>query len=212
MFRWAIVMILASLGLLTPSMAAQAIDFTHSAFAQSGKVTSIPIGHAEFCQTRPAECRRNATVVQAVALDETAWSQLLEVNYKYNTEVRPVTDKDLFRVTEFWTYPSGAGDCEDYVLAKRRALIEAGWPASTLLITVVRQPDGTGHAVLIARTDRGDLVLDNQSGKVLRWSETPYTYIKRQSQADAGAWVELFDNRSNMVGGIPSVSVGSTSR
>ncbi len=39
--------------------------------------------------------------------------------------------------------------------------------------------------MLLVRTDRGDLVLDNQDGRVLLWNETPYTYLKRQSQADA---------------------------
>lgn len=212
MFRWAIELLLAVTIVILPSSAALAVDFSHPAFAQSGKVTSIPVGHAEFCRSRPAECGRNSAVVQAVALDEDAWDELLQINFKYNTEVRPVSDDDLYRVTEFWTYPNGAGDCEDYVLAKRRALIDAGWPASTLLITVVRQADGAGHAVLIARTDRGDLVLDNQNSKVLTWSETPYVYVKRQSQADAGLWVELFDNRSNIIGGGSTVAVGSTNQ
>ncbi len=212
MFRWGIKLLLVAAIVLAPSTVAFAVDLSHSAFAQSGKITSIPVGHMEFCRSRPAECGRNSEVVQAVSLDQAAWDELIRVNYKYNTEVRPVTDDDLYRVAEFWTYPSGAGDCEDYVLAKRRALIDAGWPASTLLITVVRQADGAGHAVLIARTDRGDLVLDNQASKVLRWSETPYEYVKRQSQADAGTWVELFDNRLNNPDGISTAAVGSTNQ
>ena len=61
------------------------------------------------------------------------------------------------------------------------------------MMTVVRQPNGEGHAVLMVRTDRGDLVLDNQDGRVLVWSDTPYEYIKRQSQADPRKLVGITD-------------------
>jgi predicted transglutaminase-like cysteine proteinase len=39
-------------------------------------------------------------------------------------------------------------DCEDYVLLKRRMLMQAGWPREALLVTVVRDKKGDGHAVL----------------------------------------------------------------
>ncbi|MEO9297409.1 transglutaminase-like cysteine peptidase [Devosia alba] len=183
--------------LVTPTVA---IDTTNVAFVQThAGTTSIPIGHAEFCQSRPDECRPNAQIVPSIALTETLWLQLLHVNAQVNATVVPVTDQDLYQVTEFWTYPNGYGDCEDYVLAKRRELINAGWPASTLLIAVVKQANGEGHAVLMARTDRGDLVLDNQVGSIDLWSATPYQFIKRQSQANAGQWVDMIDNREVVV-------------
>ena len=55
--------------------------------------------------------------------------------------------------------------------------------------------DGEGHAVLLVRTDRGDLVLDNQVGTIDLWNQTPYKFIKRQSQANAGQWVDMIDGR-----------------
>jgi len=177
----------------------QALDITNVAFVQTqGGNTSIPVGHAEFCKARPAECGRNADVVTAVALTEGLWQQLLTVNAAFNEQIVPVTDQDLYQVAEFWTYPNGYGDCEDYALAKRRALIEAGWPASTLLMAVVKQQSGEGHAVLMVRTDRGDLVLDNQVGSIDLWSQTSYKFIKRQSQADAGQWVDMIDTRDTV--------------
>ena len=176
--------------------AAELVNFDNPAFAAVSTMrASIPVGHAEFCQTHPSECGVNANPVQAEILTEARWQDLLEVNATINAAVIPVTDRDLYQTEEFWTYPNGYGDCEDYVLAKRRALIERGWPASTLLISVVRQPNGEGHAVLMARTDRGDLVLDNQEGLIKLWNETPYRFVKRQSQADSGAWVDIFDQR-----------------
>ncbi|MET3924984.1 transglutaminase-like cysteine peptidase [Devosia sp. 2618] len=174
----------------------QALDLTNVAFIQTSKgPTSIPVGHAEFCKSRADECRPHSNPVSAVSLDERLWQELINVNAYNNQAIVPVSDMDLYGVEEFWTYPNGYGDCEDYALAKRRDLINAGWPASTLLMTVVKQTNGEGHAVLVVRTDRGDLVLDNQVGSIELWSNTPYKFIKRQSQADAGKWVDMFDDR-----------------
>lgn len=179
---------------------AQAFDTTNVAFVQTvGGTTSIPVGHAEFCQHRPDECRANPDPVAAVSLNEGLWQQLLAVNAGINQAIVPVTDQELYQVAEFWTYPNGYGDCEDYALAKRRELINAGWPASTLLMAVVKQANGEGHAVLMVRTDRGDLVLDNQIGTVDLWNQTPYKFIKRQSQANAGQWVDMIDDRDIVI-------------
>ena len=189
--------VLALAALIGP---AQAFDTTNVAFVQTiGGTTSIPVGHAEFCNSRPDECRADPNPVAAVPLTEGLWQQLLSVNAGINQQVVPVTDQDLYQVAEFWTYPNGYGDCEDYALAKRRELINAGWPASTLLMAVVKQANGEGHAVLMVRTDRGDLVLDNQIGSIDLWSQTPYKFIKRQSQADAGQWVDMIDTRDIVV-------------
>ena len=177
-----------------------AFDMTNVAFVQTrAGVASIPVGHAEFCQQRPQECGPNAQQVSAVSLTEPLWQQLLTVNAQVNAAVVPVTDEQLYKVSEFWTYPNGYGDCEDYALEKRRQLIDMGWPVSTLLMTVVKQPNGEGHAVLMVRTDRGDLVLDNQVGSVDLWNATPYKFIKRQSQANAGQWVDMIDDRQVVV-------------
>ena len=190
----------AIMGLAALASPALALDTTNIAFVQTNAgTTSIPVGHAEFCKSRPQECRANAQVVPAVGLNEALWQQLLAVNAHINATVVPVTDQDLYQVTEFWTYPNGYGDCEDYALAKRRDLINAGWPASTLLMAVVKQANGEGHAVLMVRTDRGDLVLDNQVGSIDVWNATPYKFIKRQSQANAGQWVDMIDNREVVV-------------
>lgn len=186
----------AVLALAAMAAPTKALDTSNVAFVQTlATATSIPVGHLEFCKSRPQECGPNSDAVSAVPLDEGLWQQLLNVNAYVNQTVVPVTDEDLYKVAEFWTFPNGYGDCEDYVLEKRRQLINAGWPASTLLISVVKQANGEGHAVLLVRTDRGDLVLDNQIGSIDLWSQTPYKFVKRQTQANAGQWVEMIDTR-----------------
>ena len=162
-------------------------------------LTSVPVGHAEFCAIHKHECGPNTHIVDTVTLTQALWQQLLDVNNAVNTRVQPVTDEVLYKVAEYWTYPHGYGDCEDYALEKRRELIALGWPASTLLMTVVRQQNGEGHAVLTVRTDRGDLILDNQEGLVRPWDDTPYRYLKRQSQTNSADWVTIVDNRAATV-------------
>jgi predicted transglutaminase-like cysteine proteinase len=54
-----------------------------------------------------------------------------------------------------------------HVLLKRRLLMRAGWPREALLVTVVRNRNDEGHAVLMVKTDRGEFILDNQADDVL---------------------------------------------
>ena len=60
-------------------------------------------------------------------------------------------------------------------------LMQAGWPRQALLVTVVRDKRGDGHAVLTVKTDKGEFVLDNQNPEILLWSQTGYRFVKRQS-------------------------------
>lgn len=170
------------------------VDFSHPAFAPVAGSTSVPIGAAEFCKANRYDCMAGA-MRDVEVLTDSNWMQLMAVNDSFNREIVPVTDIELYNVTERWAYPDGQGDCEDFALAKRRALIEMGWAPSTLLMTVVRQANGEGHAVLMVRTDRGDLVLDNQDGRILLWNDTNYEFIKRQSQTDPRKWVGITDPR-----------------
>ena len=150
-----------------------------------------PFGFVSFCERFPADCDRSNSAETRASLTLARWAELVEVNTLVNASVAPVTDMELYRTVEFWTYPQGEGDCEDYVLAKRRMLIERGWPASSLLITVVRDEDNLGHAILSVATDHGDFILDNKNGGINYWQDTPYKFQKRQSQIDPREWVSL---------------------
>lgn len=161
-----------------------------------GRATSAPSGFVRFCAINGADCRPAGPIVQAIRLDAERRSELERVNRTVNELIQPETDLDHYGETERWTYPDdGRGDCEDYVLEKRRRLISAGWPASVLLITVVRDRDGDGHAVLTVITDKGDLILDNQEADIRAWTDTGYRFVKRQSKEDPSQWVSLGEAR-----------------
>ncbi len=157
--------------------------------------TLQPIGHAVFCRQFKAECSVKSTNTKPVVLNRKLWKQMVDINYKVNMAVEPVTDLEYYKTEEYWAYPKKYGDCEDYALLKRYMLLQKGWPASALLITVVKQVSGDGHAVLTVRTDLGDFALDNLRMKIDTWDKTPYRYIKRQSVRDTGKWMDIRDNR-----------------
>jgi predicted transglutaminase-like cysteine proteinase len=105
-------------------------------------------------------------------------------------------DTELYGVEDYWTAPvlDGRpvyGDCEDYALGKRRALLAAGVPASALSIAVVETPWKELHAVLLVSTDKGDLVLDNLNTGIVFWHQAGYRWIQRQQNGDAFNWVAI---------------------
>ena len=158
--------------------------------------TRPPIGWVDFCAETPSECAGGPMAPRDVVLSPRAWHDLVQVNNWVNGTIKPMTDLDHYGVVEKWAYPDdGYGDCEDYVLLKRRLLMQAGWPRSALLITVVRDLKDEGHAVLTVKTDKGDFILDNQAQDIRLWSETGYRYVKRQSQSDPNVWLSLGDPR-----------------
>ena len=158
----------------------------------TGAVTSQPIGHYEFCKALADECSIRTRPSVPPKVTDHGWSVIRDINASVNHAVVPMTDMEIYGREEVWAYPEdGAGDCEDFVLEKRRRLEKAGISASDLLITVVRKPNGEGHAVLTLRTNDGDFILDNLSDDVLAWSDTPYTFLKRQASFDSGRWVKI---------------------
>ncbi|WP_417671795.1 transglutaminase-like cysteine peptidase [Roseibium sp.] len=188
---------LASLALAGTSQASP------TRFMAMGKAVKPPLGHIQFCDENRKACRGETDTPVVVKLSEQRWQELIDLNTRINRQIKPVTDEALFGKLEYWTYPKGgAGDCEEYVLEKQRALIAAGWPKSALLITVAKDVKNAGHAVLTVRTDQGDMILDNQIEAVLPWYSTPYRYIKRQSTRNPAKWTGISDTRVTTVASI----------
>ena len=167
----AIVFGIAMSGVVTQALAAGYTDLAH---LHAGQPSRTPIGWQQFCVDNPTDCRTPRSAATVMRLDDRSWSELLTVNLKFNKAIEPVTDQDQFGVLE-----------------KRRELVKRGWPLSALLITVVIDKEGGGHAVLTVVTDRGEFVLDNQTDKVLPWSKSGLTFIRRQSPENQNVWQDL---------------------
>lgn len=186
---------------MTVATAADAVGVA-PAVMRTGAVTSQPIGHYEFCQSHQDECSVKSSDQTAPKLTSFGWQTIRDINYHVNATIVPMTDMELYGRDEVWAYPVDAGDCEDFVLLKRKLLIEKGFPVNTLLITVVRKPDGEGHAVLTVRTAQGDYILDNLNNDVKLWNDTHYHYLKRQSTANSGQWVTIENGGDVLVGSL----------
>ena len=154
--------------------------------------TARPIkGWIRFCEQNPAECAVDPDEPTTIDLTAKHWQTLNRVNQQVNGAIKAKTDMDHWGVEDIWDFAEdGYGDCEDYQLVKRRRLVEAGFPRRALRMTVVIDEEGAGHAVMTARTSRGDFILDNKRNAVLPWNKTGYVYIKREGD-EGSAWASL---------------------
>lgn len=153
--------------------------------------TLPPIGFVKFCQRTPEACAARGAATGRPHLTARQWDTIVRVNRFVNAEVKPSSDAELYGEAEYWAYPKGSGDCEDYALLKQRYLEALGFARSSLLLTVVLDDKGEGHAVLTLASSEGDFILDNRRDGILRWSDTDYAFLKRQSQRNPGDWVSL---------------------
>lgn len=170
---------------------------TSRALPPSGEMMHVggevlpPSAFQDFCRRTADECAPDAAHANRTALTPERWRDLIEINDIVNQTVVARSDQELFGVIDYWTIAGKFGDCEDYALTKQLMLRQRGWPIAALLMTVVRDENGEGHAVLTARTSRGDFVLDNRQPRVVAWNTTPYQFIKRQSVLDPRIWLAL---------------------
>lgn len=153
-------------------------------------VTPVP-GWIRFCRQRPEECAVSSSEPAKITLTLQAWKTLTRINRQVNAAIRPVTDHEHWGVEDRWDLAEdGYGDCEDYQLVKRKRLVAAGFPRRALRLVAVIDREGSPHAVMMVRTDRGDFILDNKRNTVLPWRSTGYVYLQRED--DRGqAWVSL---------------------
>ena len=130
-------------------------------------------------------------------------STVADVNRYVNGAIRQRDDIAIYGRADYWALPleSGSarpeGDCEDYVLEKRRALIRAGLSSRDLSIAIVQTPFGETHAVLLVSTDHGEMVLDNLRPEVLPWQKAGYQWRQRQVNGSTDLWANVEDNHKS---------------
>jgi predicted transglutaminase-like cysteine proteinase len=95
-------------------------------------------------------------------------ARLGEINRAVNLSIRSMSDMAQHGAIDVWssplaTFSAGAGDCEDYAIAKFFALRQAGISPDDLRIVIMRDAiNGEDHAVAAARLDGHWLMLDNR--------------------------------------------------
>jgi predicted transglutaminase-like cysteine proteinase len=167
----------------------------------SGREAAIPSGYLGFCARMPDQCQIPLGAAQSVTLTPSLSQTLQAVNQDVNSSIWPEDDERHYGRAEYWTIPSdGYGDCEDYALAKRKKLLDAGLSPAALRIAVAITSNEERHAVLTVVTDKGDYVLDNLRSEVMSWDQTGYLWVERQSPTKSLAW-EISDADLQQTGG-----------
>ncbi|MEM6661484.1 MAG: transglutaminase-like cysteine peptidase [Pseudomonadota bacterium] len=155
-----------------------------------------PRGYHAMCAREPKLCMHDYQAAQNTGssaparLDDARWDALDALNRDINWQIRPVED----RGRDHWTKGVYQGDCEDYVIAKKQALIAAGWSADQLLYAVVEGVYSPYHLVLVVRTGQGDFVLDNLTDRIHAWEDSGYTFVVRQSADNPTQWAYVDGN------------------
>lgn len=182
--------------LLSVTMVFPALAGQEKFLNTDGLAEKIPAGFVHLCVTEPSACQGKGPT--EVVYNRNLWVELAKVNSEVNRVLDPKPDWKAWGQEDLWRTPKAGdqADCEDYALLKRKMLIEMGFPASALLIAVVLQTNGDGHAVLAVSTNRGHLILDNIESKILFVNKTNYLYrlLQNPAKADTMLSVKLDSN------------------
>jgi predicted transglutaminase-like cysteine proteinase len=168
----------------------------------------------------PAAARRFLSVIEQ-GRKRQGRALLGEINRAINLSIRPMSDLAQYGVEDYWASPleslsSGAGDCEDYAIAKYVALEESGVAPDALQLEIVRDVEHQAtHAVVEVRYKDEWLILDNRTLRIVNADETHYypllaldhqgvrtfaTEVSRRRAIQAGVFVSnLQDDRITTV-------------
>jgi predicted transglutaminase-like cysteine proteinase len=166
-----------------------------AATMREGGFALAPFSFVKFCLDYPGDCPKSAGAGR-IRLTSGRMAELTSVNRAVNHSIRPTPDASTFR---YWKLDVNAGDCNSFAVQKRHELIQRGWPAAALALTVAKTPWGEGHLVVTVRTDQGDLVLDNLRSNIVSWQRTGYDWIMRQSERNPQYWVDLHGGQAGPV-------------
>lgn len=139
-----------------------------------------PLSMQYFCAQNRNECRGGGAA--QVTMTPNLMALLNQTNTRVNRAIRPARD-----TADIWELNPESGDCEDYVLSKRSALIRQGVSAGALRIAYTHTRRGEPHAVLVVRTSQGDYVLDNLTNTIKTLRASGYT-IRTMSSPNPRAW------------------------
>jgi predicted transglutaminase-like cysteine proteinase len=162
---------------------------------QEGGNALAPFSFVKFCIDYPGECLSTRGPTR-VTLTGSRMAELGSVNRAVNAAIVPTSDRSALRL---WHLNAHYGDCNAFAVEKRHELLQRGWPAAALALTVVKTSWGEGHLVVTVRTDKGDLILDSLRSNVVAWERTGYDFIMRQSASNPQYWVELGGGRASPV-------------
>lgn len=163
---------------------------SETAFISGFSASPPPSGARTLCRQYAWACANK----KSVSLPSHQELRLVkQINSQVNATTREVTDQVQYKTRERWALPtSRGGDCEDFALLKKRDLIKAGIDPNKLLLATVLDTRRGPHAVLVYRSNQGDLVLDNLTNRIKPWSATRYLFLRMQDPKQPQRWVGIY--------------------
>lgn len=156
------------------------------------RLEAPPSQYVEFCDREPDACVLDGE--PRIVWTAEAFEQVSAINRNVNAEVTFIPDQENSGLEELWSFPEGgAGDCEDFVLEKRKRLVDLGFPGAALTCAIAfHEQKLFPHALLLVESTSGTWVLDNLDDEVLCWDRVPYFFTRRERPE--GQW-ERFQQR-----------------
>ncbi len=164
---------------------------SESIFVETSKLTMGPLGHAVLCTKTKISCEVNKLEDAHQFVTDQQHNLLERVNLTINHSMKPRSDSARVGFGDTWTIGGKFGDCEDYALTKLNALVQEGLPQSAFRIAIVKTQTGEGHALLVAHTSEGDVILDNLNPRIVAWNTTNYDWLMIQSTSDKHQWLSI---------------------
>lgn len=136
-------------------------------------------------------------------------AQIRMVNQQINGAITYKSDQANWGTGDHWATPSeiarnGAGDCEDYAIAKMWMLRSLGFSPEQLQLTVLQDTRRQlYHAVLVVHIGGERYILDNLSNTA-RLDSAINNYMPLVSFVGAKSFIHGFDQRRSMTAAMPA--------
>jgi predicted transglutaminase-like cysteine proteinase len=153
-------------------------------------------GILHACENNPDDCptsgaRRWREMMDA-AKEMSPAQQMRTVNRFFNG-FPYIEDIDNYGKSDYWATPlqflKKSGDCEDYAIAKFVSLRMLGWANASLRVVILRDTvRDEPHAILAAKLDGHDMILDNLASQPLP-SETVIQYSPYYAVNETTRWI-----------------------
>ena len=179
-------LVLGAFGLLMSAATATA----SSNFLLASIEMPPPNGAQNICAKYSWACSGKA----APSISASAEMALVKsVNAMVNASVKPAADRRQYNKGDYWSLPTASGgDCEDFALLKKRELVRLGVDHRKLLLATVLDRRRVPHAVLVYRSESGDLLLDNLTDDIRNWRQSRYIFLRMQNPENQWSWVGGF--------------------
>lgn len=143
-----------------------------------------PYAFVKLCVNAPRECRPKGGASRT-QLNRKVELALETVNTSVNQAIRPGSDT---KGNDTWRLSPRSGDCEDYAVTKRKKLIDRGLPPRSIRLAMATTPSGEAHVVVIVKTPKADLVLDNRNDEIKPVDKVDLHWLMIESADNPKRW------------------------